>query len=136
MIRPLVFLFIGFERREVESPALHFARKILVTARVADMEIPVIGSISPARIIYDPTYIARESFRHLTAFTVAKNLFYLFDEFSVYSIFLHIPWVYICKNSIYRLCFNEKRKKFTFPALGSSTVGNHRKFRCRSRLQS
>ena len=54
------------------------------------MKIPVIGSIDPARIIYDPAYITRKPLRNLTAFAVAKDLFYSLDEFSVYSIFQHI----------------------------------------------
>lgn len=54
------------------------------------MKIPAIGSIDPSRIIYDPAYIARKPLRHLTAFAVAKDLFYSLDEFSVYSIFQHI----------------------------------------------
>lgn len=54
------------------------------------MEIPVIGSIDPPRIIHNPAYIARKPLRHLTAFAIAKNRFYSFDEFSVYSIFQHI----------------------------------------------
>lgn len=54
------------------------------------MKIPVIGNIDPSRIIYDPAYIARKPLRHLTTFTVAKDLFYSLDEFPVYSIFQHI----------------------------------------------
>ena len=53
------------------------------------MEISVIGSIDPPRIIYDPADIARKPLRYLTAFTVAKDLFYSLDEFSIYSIFQH-----------------------------------------------
>lgn len=54
------------------------------------MKIPVIGNIDPSRIIYDPAYIACEPLCYLTAFAVAKDLFYSLDEFSVYSIFQHI----------------------------------------------
>lgn len=54
------------------------------------MKIPAIGSIYPARIIYDPAYIARKPLRHLTTFAIAKNLFYSLDEFPGYSIFQHI----------------------------------------------
>lgn len=54
------------------------------------MEIPVIGSIDPPRIIYDPADIARKPIRYLATFAIAKNLFYSLDEFPGYSIFQHI----------------------------------------------
>ncbi len=54
------------------------------------MEIPVISSIGPPRIIYDPADIARKPLRYLATFAIAKNLFYSLDEFPGYSIFQHI----------------------------------------------
>ena len=86
----LMLLFAEFKRGRIKSPALHFARKIFVAAGMADMKIPAIGSIYPARIIYDPAYIARKPLRHLTTFAVAKDPFYSLDEFPAYSIFQHI----------------------------------------------
>lgn len=85
-----MLLLTRFESRRIKPPALHFARKVFVAAGMADMKIPAIGSIDPARIIYDPAYIARKPLRHLTTFAVAKDPFYSLDEFPPYSIFQHI----------------------------------------------
>ena len=125
----LMLLFAGFKRGRIKSPALHFARKVFVAAGMADMKIPAIGSINPARIIHDPAYIARKPLRYLTAFAVAKDLFYSLDEFSVYSIFQHI----IAKVTQNVCNSMKKRKKLTSLALNSSTAADRRTPRCHSR---
>lgn len=83
-------LFLArFKSGRVKPPTLHLARKILVAARIADMEVPVAGSINPPRIVYHPAHIARKSLRRLTTLAITQNLLGLLDEIPVYSIFLH-----------------------------------------------